>query len=105
MSDLFPNTFHVARREYLIRVRGRAFLVTTALLALAVVAVTLVPTILSAVGVADPPQLVVDVQADDLPSDPILTLQAALIVGAGGSADPDETPPGDADGRPRVTRA
>jgi ABC-2 type transport system permease protein len=105
MSDLFPNALHVARREYLVRVRGRAFLITTALLAAAVVAVTLVPTILSAVGVADPPQVAVVVEADDLPSDPVLTLQAALILGAGGTADPNEEPPGGADGRPRVTRA
>ena len=70
MSGLFPNALHVARREYLIRVRGRAFFITTALLAVAVVGVTLVPTILGALGVADPPQVAVDVQADDLSSDP-----------------------------------
>ena len=37
MSGLFPNLFHVARREYLVRVRGRAFVITTALLAVAVI--------------------------------------------------------------------
>ena len=47
MSGLFPNTLHVARREYLVRVRGRAFVITTALLAIAVVALTLLPTILA----------------------------------------------------------
>ncbi len=46
MSGLFPNALHVARREYLFRVRGRAFLITTVLLAVAIVAVTMVPTIL-----------------------------------------------------------
>ena len=99
MSGLFPNALHVARREYLVRVRGRAFAITTALLAVTVAAVTMVPTILSAVGVADPPQIAVDVQAEDLPADPVLQLQLALI-GASGS-DPDAE---DAD-RPRVTRA
>ena len=29
VRGLFPNLFHVARREYLVRVRGRAFLITT----------------------------------------------------------------------------
>ncbi len=102
MSGLFPNALHVARREYLVRVRGRAFAITTALLALAIAAVTMVPTILAAVGVADPPQIAVDVQADDLPTDPVLTIQAALIVAADPSAEPDDEPGED---RPRVTRA
>ena len=106
MSDLFPNALHVARREYMVRVRGRAFAVTTALLALAIGAVTMVPTILSAVGVADPPQIAVDVQADDLPSDPVLMIQAALIIGGDASASPDGAPDDEpAATRPRVTRA
>jgi ABC-2 type transport system permease protein len=97
MRGLFPNAFHVARREYLVRVRGRAFVVTTALLAVAVVVVTLVPTILGALGVADPPQVAVDVQADDITAaDPVVTLQVALLVAAG---DPAEG------ARPRVIRA
>lgn len=99
MSDLFPNALHVARREYLFRVRGRAFILTTALIAVAVVAVTLVPTILAAVGVADPPQIGVDVQADDLSSDPASVIQAALLVGNGASEEG-----GDEADRPRVTR-
>ena len=101
MSGLFPNALHVARREYLVRVRGRAFFVTTALLALAVLGVTLVPTILGALGLADPPQVAVDVQADDLTTDPVTNLQAALLITARGGGDPDGEP---GDGRPRVTR-
>ena len=105
MSDLLPNALHVARREYLVRVRGRAFAITTALLAVAIAAVTLVPTILAAVGVADPPQIAVDVQADDLPSDPVLTIQTALAIGADPTADPTAEPDDDVGQRPRVTRA
>ncbi|HEX7224462.1 MAG TPA: ABC transporter permease [Candidatus Limnocylindria bacterium] len=102
---MFPNALHVARREYLFRVRGRAFKVTTALLAIAIVAITLVPTILGALGVADPPHIAVANEAGDIQPDPILTLQAALIAGAdpGAAIDgetPDELP---ADERPRVT--
>jgi ABC-2 type transport system permease protein len=103
MSDLFPNALHVARREYLVRVRGRAFVITTALLALAIAAATLAPTILAAFGVADASEIAVDVQADDLTSDPVLTIQTALVV----SADPDSEPAGEdgTEGRARVTRA
>jgi ABC-2 type transport system permease protein len=99
VSGLFPNALHVARREYLVRVRGRAFAITTALLAVAIAAVTMVPTILTAAGVAEPPEIAVDVQADDLPADPVLQLQVALAVASGN--DPD----GESTNRPRVTRA
>ncbi len=100
--DLFPNALHVARREYLFRVRGRAFVITTALLALAIVAVTMVPTLLGALGVADPPTVAIDVQADDITTDPVLTVQTALIVGFDPSVDPSAAPvEGD---RARVTR-
>lgn len=102
MSGLFPNAFHVARREYLFRVRGRAFVITTALLALAIVAVTMVPTLLGALGVADPPTVAIDVQADDITTDPVFTVQTALIVGADPSADPS-TPAAEGE-RARVTR-
>ena len=83
MRDLFPNALHVARREYLTRVRGRAFVITTILIAVAVVAITLVPIFLDAIGVDDPPEIAVSVQADDLGTDPVTAIQAALIVGAG----------------------
>ena len=46
MSGLFPNALHVARREYLFRVRGRAFLITTLLLAVLVAGFTMLPTFL-----------------------------------------------------------
>jgi ABC-2 type transport system permease protein len=100
VSDLFPNALHVARREYLFRVRGRAFLITTVLLAIAVVAITMVPTILSALGVADPPEVAIDVQADDLTTDPVTQLQLLLSATASSS-----DPASELSERPRVTRA
>ena len=111
--DLLPNALHVARREYLVRVRGRAFLVTTALLAVAIIVIVLLPTILGALGVADPPEIAVDVQADDLSTDPILAIQTALVIGANPSAaqpsaeaTPGGEPPADPDEhRPRAVRA
>ena len=97
MNGLFPNALHVARREFLVRVRGRAFVITTVLLAVAIAAVTMVPTILAAVGAGDPPQVAVDVRADDLPVDPVTQLQLALAVSSGGNGEPGD--------RARVTLA
>ena len=87
MSGLFPNVLHVARREYLVRVRGRAFVITTALLAIAVIAVIFIPTILAAAGVADPPKVAVVVEADDLQADPVVAIQTALLIGTDATAD------------------
>jgi ABC-2 type transport system permease protein len=100
VSGLLPNTFHVARREYLVRVRGRAFIVTTALLAIAVIGVILIPTILAAAGVADPPTVAVAVEADDLETDPVIAVQTALLLEprTGEQSEPGE-------GRARVVRA
>ncbi len=100
MSGLFPNALHVARREYLFRVRGRAFLVSTARLAVAVAAATMLPTILGAFGVADPPEIAVSVEADDLATDPIVSIQAALLA----ASDPGAEPGAAAENGPRVTR-
>ncbi len=62
----------------------------------------MVPTLLGALGVADPPTVAIDVQADDITTDPVLTVQTALIVGADPSADPS-SPPAEGE-RARVTR-
>jgi ABC-2 type transport system permease protein len=45
MNGLFPNAWHVARREYLQRVRSRSFLIVTAVLAVAGLAIGLLPVI------------------------------------------------------------
>ncbi|MDQ2674964.1 MAG: ABC transporter permease [Chloroflexota bacterium] len=93
---LFPNALHVARREYLFRVRGRTFLITTALLAVAVAAMTLLPTILSTFGVGEPAEIAVHVDADNLSEDPVtaiqLVLAAGIDFGGGGEPDPDAEP-------------
>ncbi|HSJ00217.1 MAG TPA: ABC transporter permease [Patescibacteria group bacterium] len=103
MSGLFPNAFHVARREYLFRVRGRAFKITTALLAVAVIGFTLVPSLLSLLGIDDPPEVAVYVEAEGLSADPVLAIQTVLAVGPGMPGDGDEEPV-DPDDRARVTR-
>ena len=89
MSALWPNAGHVAQREYLVRVRSRSFAITTLLLAVAVLAVTLLPTILQAVGLDDePPQIALDIRATDLPSDPAAAIRGTLAV-AGDAAGTD----------------
>jgi ABC-2 type transport system permease protein len=87
MRGLFPNAFHVARREYLFRVRGRAFVVTTLLLAAVVVASALLPTFLGALGVADPAEIAVSDEAGDLPVDPVQAVQGVLSATAEASGD------------------
>jgi ABC-2 type transport system permease protein len=107
MNDrLFPNALHVARREYLFRVQGRTFLITTALLAVAVAAVTMLPTLLGAFGVGEPSEIAVHVDADDLSEDPVTALQLVLASGidlGGDGAEPDPDAP-EAEPRAVVTR-
>jgi ABC-2 type transport system permease protein len=105
-GSLFPNAIHVARREYLFRVRGRTFLITTALLAVAVAAVTLLPTFLGAFGVGDPAEVAVYVDADDLSQDPVAAIQVALSTGIdpGGASGEEAPAPEDDSGEPVVTR-
>jgi ABC-2 type transport system permease protein len=93
---LFPNALHVARREYLFRVQGRTFLITTALLAVAVAAVTMLPTLLGAFGVGEPSEIAVHVDAEGLSEDPVAALQLVLASGidlGGGGAEPDPDAP------------
>jgi ABC-2 type transport system permease protein len=90
MSGLLPNAFHVAMREYRVRVRGRAFVITTGLLAIAVIGVIFLPTILAAVGVANPPSVAVVVDADDIETDAVVASLSAALATPG--ADPDDQP-------------
>ena len=100
---LLPNALHVARREYLFRVRGRTFLITTALLAIAVAAVTLLPTLLGAFGVGEPSEIAVHVDAEDLGEDPVTAIQLVLAAGIdlGGGGEPSD--PDAAEDEPRAT--
>jgi ABC-2 type transport system permease protein len=107
MSGVFPNAFHVARREYLFRVRGRAFLITTVLLAVLVAGFTMLPTFLGAFGVGEPAEIAVDDQAGDLSTDPVVALQAALSAAseASGEEGPQVTATDDADAAADEVRA
>ena len=72
--------------------RGRAFVITTVLLAVAVIGVIFVPTILAAAGVAEPPEVAVVVETDDLRTDPVVAIQTALLIGPGGNGESGEEP-------------
>lgn len=78
MGGIFPNALYVARREYLVRVRGRPFAVTTILLAVVVLGVVLLPTILTAVGVDRPTRLAVAAAGAGLAADPVPLIAATL---------------------------
>jgi ABC-2 type transport system permease protein len=90
MSDLFPNAWHVARREYRQRVRGRTFVVTSTLLALVALVYVLLPVILRVTGVDRPARVAVLVTATDISTDPVTTLDGLLRAGspAGAAAAP-----------------
>jgi ABC-2 type transport system permease protein len=82
MSGLFPNAWHVARREYRQRVLGRTFVVTTGILALVALGYVLLPVILRATGVDRPAKVAVMVNAPDISGDPVATLDGLLRSGS-----------------------
>ncbi len=105
MTGLFPNVLHVARREYFVRVRGRAFVITTALLAVLVIGVIFIPTILAAVGVADPPTVAVVVEADDLePAAVVVPVEQALATPDAEAEQPEVVLEDDAEAAAQAVR-
>jgi ABC-2 type transport system permease protein len=83
--NLFPNAWHVARREYAVRVRTRPFVITTAILAAVAAIVVFLPTILDAAGVDDPPVIGVAAPGvEELPVDPVEIVSAAFGSPEGG---------------------
>lgn len=94
MGGIFPNALHVARREYRVRVRSRAFLITTGLLAVAVLILALLPTILTAVGIDRPARVAIASADAQLDADPVRIISAVLTAASdpsGGSSN-DEAP-------------
>ena len=85
--SLFPNAWHVARREFLIRVRSRAFVITTVILAVVAAGVVFLPTILDGIGVDDPPTVGVATIAEGIPIDPLDTVRVVSSYVGGEPAD------------------
>jgi ABC-2 type transport system permease protein len=88
------NIIAVARREYLVRVSTRSFVLGTALLVIGVVAIALMPVIISYIDRQDVTRVAVVVTADDLAADPAETLTALLNAptSTGDVASPDDEP-------------
>ena len=82
--NLFPNTLHIARRELLVRVRSRSFVITTIILAVIAAGVVFLPTVLDAIGVDDPPTFGVATLAEDVPIDPSETVRQVSAIATGG---------------------
>lgn len=82
MPGLLPNASHVARREYLGRVRSRAFLVSTALLAVVALAAGLSPVVMRSLDRGSTARLAVTVRAADLGIDPVAAANVVLNAGA-----------------------
>jgi len=72
------NIVAVARREYLVRLRARSFLVGTALLVIGVAAIALLPVIVRYIDRVDSTAIAVVVTADDLTTDPVPLLEGLL---------------------------
>jgi ABC-2 type transport system permease protein len=78
VTNLFPNAWHVARREYLQRVRTRTFVVITAVLAVIGLGLAALPLIGQVLGDESAPKIGVYAADAGLPSDPAQSLEGAL---------------------------
>jgi ABC-2 type transport system permease protein len=88
MRNLFPNAWHVARREYLQRVRTRTFAVITGILALIGLALAGLPLVAQALGEDRATTIGVHAAGAGLTTDPAEALELALN-SVGGAAGGD----------------
>ncbi len=93
MSNL-PAIATVARREYLVRVRTRSFVLGTVILVLAIAAVALLPVITRYIDRTETQKIGVYVVANDIAADPVTSL-AAILNAPAGQASPDSAAPAD----------
>jgi ABC-2 type transport system permease protein len=87
MRSLFPNAWHVARREYLARVRTRSFVVVTAVLAVVGIGLSMLPLGIRLVQGDQAHRLAVHLEGDGLPA----TLPES-VAGALNAATPPDGP-------------
>ena len=83
--NLFPNAWHIARREYLTRVRSRTFVVVTVLLALLGIAVAMLPVVGRLIGGDQTVAIAVHADDGELESTTVATLKLILNAGDGGT--------------------
>ena len=92
IRDLFPNAYHVARREYLIRVRSRTFAILTVAIAIVGLALTLLPLGIRVIGGEKPSRIAVYSTVTDLSVNPAESLQASLNASAAGEQSGSSAP-------------
>jgi ABC-2 type transport system permease protein len=85
ITDLFPNAYYVARREFSVRVRTRTFAVLTAILGLVGIGLTLLPLGIRVVGGDKPVALAVYSTVSDLSVPAAPTLESTLNATSGGT--------------------
>lgn len=85
-GGLFPNAYHVARREYNVRVRNRTFAILTIGLAVVGLGLTLLPLGINLIGGQKPVKVAVYSTAADLSVDPATTVQSVLNSLTGGGS-------------------
>jgi ABC-2 type transport system permease protein len=78
VSNLFPNAGHVARREFLARVRSRSFVIVTAVLALVGVVLSLLPLGIELAAGDDDTTVAMYLADPSVPTTMATTLQDAL---------------------------
>jgi ABC-2 type transport system permease protein len=88
MRNLFPNAWHVARREYLQRVRTRTFAIVTAILGVVGLGLALLPLGLSVIAGDEATQIGAYAVQADVGEDPAGQLELLLNATAA-AADPD----------------
>jgi ABC-2 type transport system permease protein len=87
MTNLFPNAWHIARREYLQRTRTRTFLIVTLILALVGFGLAMFPIVVRLIGGDDVTRVAVDAREADLERDPAATLRLVLNTGEGSAVE------------------
>ena len=91
MNRLFPNAWHVARREYLQRVRTRTFVVATVVLAVLAVVFVLAPVLIRAVAGEERTRIgLVAADADADRVETSLSIAAVGAVASGGDGEAEE---------------
>ena len=76
--SIFPNAWLVARREYLGRVRSRAFVISTLVLAGVLVLLSLAPVALQSVERTSQVKMAIVVKATDMVTDPVADASSIL---------------------------
>ena len=92
IGDLFPNAYHVARREFDMRVRNRTFAVLTIVLAIVGAGLTLLPVGVRIIGGEKPTHLAVYATDSQLASGAAASLELTLNALSGGASSGSKAP-------------